>query len=145
MYIHDSARKSRVANTFREFWSTAHKVLRKLSDWTFKVISMAGRELAVNVNRKKPCLNPESWQPRVPGKRTVQQYRVVCSKKPTVTIRSRLKFRLQLLRLVVDSWSCSIRPRTARKNGERWKSFRRLLMFVETPHGPPPYFSSSPS
>jgi len=51
---------------------------------------MAGREFAVNVSRKKRCLNPESWQPRAPVKRTVQQYRVVCSKKPTVTIKSRL-------------------------------------------------------
>jgi hypothetical protein len=49
------------------------------------------------------------------------------------------------MRLVVDSLSCNIRPRIARKNGERWKRLRRLLMCVETPHGPPPYFSSSPS
>ena len=71
MYIHDSARKPGVANKFREFWSPAHKVLRKLSDWTYRVISMAGREFAVTVNRKKPCLYPESWQPRTPVKTTV--------------------------------------------------------------------------
>jgi hypothetical protein len=90
VYIHDSARKPGVANKFREFWFPEHKVSRKLSDWAYKVISMSGREFVVNVNGKKPCLNPESLQPRAPLKRTAQQYRVVCSKKPTVTIRSRL-------------------------------------------------------
>jgi hypothetical protein len=54
---------------------------------------MAGREFAVNVNRKKRCLNPESWQQRAPVKRTVQQYRVVCSKKPTVTIKVNSDYR----------------------------------------------------
>ena len=67
-----------------------HKVLRKFSDWVYKVIGMAGTEFAVNVNRMKLCLNPESWQPRAPVQTSVQQDRVVCSRKPTVTIRSRL-------------------------------------------------------
>jgi len=51
---------------------------------------MAGREFTVNVNRMKLCLNPESWQPRALVKPTVQQDRVVCSRKLAVTIRSRL-------------------------------------------------------
>lgn len=50
VYIHDSARKPRVVNKFRKSWSPAHKVLRKLSDWTYEVISMAGRAFAVNAN-----------------------------------------------------------------------------------------------
>lgn len=55
-----------------------------------KFISMAGREFTVNVNRMKLCLNPKSWKPRALVKPTVQQDRVVCSRKLTVTIRLRL-------------------------------------------------------
>jgi hypothetical protein len=50
VYIHDSARKPGVVNKFRMYWSLAHKVLRKLSDWAYIVISMAGREFTVNAN-----------------------------------------------------------------------------------------------
>jgi hypothetical protein len=67
-----------------------HKVSQKLSDWTYKFISMASREFTVNVNRMKLCVNPKSWQPCALLKPIVQQDRVVCSRKLTVTIRSRL-------------------------------------------------------
>jgi len=50
VYIHDSARKPGVVNKFRKYWSLAHKVLRRLSDWTYEVISMAGWEFTVNAN-----------------------------------------------------------------------------------------------
>jgi hypothetical protein len=65
VYIRDTARKPRVAK-FRKDWSPAHKLLCKLSDWAYKFVNMAGREFIVNVNRMKPCLNPESWQPLCP-------------------------------------------------------------------------------
>jgi len=35
VYIHDSARNPGVVNKFRKYWSPAHKVLRKLSDWAY--------------------------------------------------------------------------------------------------------------
>jgi hypothetical protein len=79
VYIHDTARKPGVANKFRKYWSPAHKVLRKLSDWTYKVVNMNSREFIVNVNLMKPCLNPESWKPRAPARSTVPPNRVAHS------------------------------------------------------------------
>jgi hypothetical protein len=56
----------------------------------YKLVNLVGRGFTVNVNRMKPCLNPESWQPRAPVKPTVPQDRALRPKKPTVTVRSRL-------------------------------------------------------
>jgi hypothetical protein len=57
--IHDSACKPGVANKLKKYWLPAGKVLQKLAKWTFKAISMAGREFVVNVDRMIPCLISE--------------------------------------------------------------------------------------
>ena len=56
--------KPGLTKKFRKFWSGPYKVIRKVSELNYEIISKDNRKQIVHMNRIKRCYNQSLWNPK---------------------------------------------------------------------------------
>jgi hypothetical protein len=56
--------KADLTRKFRKFWSGPYKVIRKISELNYEIVSQHNRKQIVHINRLKRCYNGSLWNPR---------------------------------------------------------------------------------
>jgi hypothetical protein len=64
VYLFNPARKSGVAYKFRKPWTRPFKIVRRISDLNYQIVSNNGKLSAVHVIRLNTCVNPEAFRPQ---------------------------------------------------------------------------------
>jgi hypothetical protein len=64
VYLFNPARKSGVAYKFRKPWTSPFKIVQRISDLNYQIVSKNGKLSVVHVNRLKTCMNPEAFRPQ---------------------------------------------------------------------------------
>ena len=61
--MHTPAMKAGLTRKFKKFWSGPYKVIRKISELNYEVVSQDNRKQIVHINRLKKCYN-QSLEPQ---------------------------------------------------------------------------------
>ena len=64
VYLYTPVMKPGLTKKFRKFWSGTYKVIRKVSELNYEIISKDNRKQIVHVNRIKRCYNQSLWNPK---------------------------------------------------------------------------------
>jgi len=62
MYLYTPAMKAGLTKKFKKFWSGPYKIIRKISELKFEIVSQDNQMQIVHVNRLKRCYN-QSLEP----------------------------------------------------------------------------------
>ena len=63
VYLYTPAMKAGLTKKFKKFWSGLYKVIRKISELNYKIVSQDNRKQIVHINRLKKCCNQSLWNP----------------------------------------------------------------------------------
>ena len=55
MYLYTPAMKDGLTRKFKKFWSGPYKVIRKIFELNYEVVSQDNRKQTVHINRLKRC------------------------------------------------------------------------------------------
>jgi len=63
VYLYTPVMKAGLTRKFKKFWSEPYKVIRKISELNYEIVSQDNRKQIVHINRLKKCYNQSLWNP----------------------------------------------------------------------------------
>jgi hypothetical protein len=72
VYLHTPAMKAGLTRRFKKFWSGPYKVIRKISELNYEIVSQDNRKHIVHINWLKRCYNGSLWNAR-PKQKTLKK------------------------------------------------------------------------
>jgi len=64
VYLYTPAMKAGLTKKFKKFWSGPYKIIRKISELNYEIVSQDNRKQIVHINRLKRCYNQSLWNAR---------------------------------------------------------------------------------
>ena len=72
VYLYNPAMKAGLTRKFGKFWSGSYKVIRRIFELNYEIVSQDNRKQIVHINWLKRCYNGSLWNPR-PNQKTLKK------------------------------------------------------------------------